>query len=547
MLASSANFPLLAELLAEQQRLDTPVARFSAGLDSSRGAPSIVAPQLIPLTAPNPGEQYAFEVDLDSCTGCKSCVAACHSLNGLDENETWRDVGLLVSSRRTQPFSQTVTTACHHCADPACLNGCPVLAYEKDPVTGIVRHLDDQCIGCSYCILKCPYDVPKFSERLGIVRKCDMCHSRLAAGEAPACAQACPTHAIRIVTVSTTLPGAASASERMSSLAASVSEWTENPPAYVRCSATDVTAPTFLPCAPDPSYTQPTTRYITTRELPDSLVAADAATLRPQPPHWPLVIMLTLLPAAVGCALSAAVLTAAPAEFVTYYVTNLSAAFAGAAPANVTYYVTLAASLLGATGLAASVFHLGQPLRAWRSFLGWRRSWLSREAMVFGAWFPVATAALLWPGLRFASAALGLIGLGCSVMIYVDTRRHFWRASQTVPRFFGTAALVAIAGAAPFVAALLLVIKLAWESRTYWDGSISARLQRGPLAAVANTRDALGLVAIVWLLVAPNVFVFLPLLAGELAERYLFFRAVDAPKMPGLPAEGSAQAGMRAA
>ena len=42
-----------------------------------------------------------------------------------------------------------------------CLNGCPVLAYEKDPVTGIVRHLDDQCIGCQYCMLKCPYDVPQ--------------------------------------------------------------------------------------------------------------------------------------------------------------------------------------------------------------------------------------------------------------------------------------------------------------------------------------------------------------------------------------------------
>ena len=48
----------------------------------------------------------------------------------------------------------------------------------------VVRHLDDQGIGCSYCIMKCPYDVPKFSERLGIVRKCDMCANRLAAGEA---------------------------------------------------------------------------------------------------------------------------------------------------------------------------------------------------------------------------------------------------------------------------------------------------------------------------------------------------------------------------
>ena len=150
MLASRENLPLLAELLAEQQQLQTPVARFSAGLDAGSAAQlGSLASQLMPISRPAPGEHYAFEVDLDSCTGCKSCVAACHSLNGLDDDETWRDVGVLVSPSRARPLTQTVTTACHHCTDPACLNGCPVLAYEKDPVTGIVRHLDDQCIGCS--------------------------------------------------------------------------------------------------------------------------------------------------------------------------------------------------------------------------------------------------------------------------------------------------------------------------------------------------------------------------------------------------------------
>ena len=71
-------------------------------------------------------------------------------------------MGLLLGTRK-QPYLQTVTTACHHCVEPACAEGCPVLAYDKNPITGIVSHLDDQCIGCSYCILKCPYDVPKFN------------------------------------------------------------------------------------------------------------------------------------------------------------------------------------------------------------------------------------------------------------------------------------------------------------------------------------------------------------------------------------------------
>ena len=93
-------------------------------------------------------------------------------------------------------MQQTVTTACHHCLDPACANGCPTLAYEKDQSTGIVHHLDDQCMGCRYCEMKCPYEAPKYNDNLGIIRKCDMCQSRLEINEAPACVQACPNEAI---------------------------------------------------------------------------------------------------------------------------------------------------------------------------------------------------------------------------------------------------------------------------------------------------------------------------------------------------------------
>src|SRR5439155_8891627 len=153
---------------------------------------------LLPLEAPRAGQQYAFEVDLDSCTGCKACVTGCHNLNGLDEGEMWRTVGLLHGGTAANPVQQTITTSCHHCLEPACMSGCPVEAYEKDPITGIVRHLDDQCIGCQYCVLKCPYDVPKYDAGRGIVRKCDMCSDRLSAGEAPACVQGCPTSAIAI-------------------------------------------------------------------------------------------------------------------------------------------------------------------------------------------------------------------------------------------------------------------------------------------------------------------------------------------------------------
>ncbi len=494
----------LAELLDEQQRLQTPVAQFARGHDRVRSA---FSPSLIPLSAPQAGEQYAFQVDLDACTGCKACVAACHSLNGLDDTESWRDVGLLLSrpadSSRTsfdlrhsfshEGFAQTVTTACHHCADPGCLNGCPVRAYEKDPITGIVRHLDDQCIGCSYCILKCPYDVPKYNDRLGIVRKCDMCHGRLSAGEAPACVQACPTHAIRIVTVSLTDNRQADTS-------------------------------TFLPGAPDPKWTQPTTRYLSRNPLPVTVEAADAGALHVQPTHWPLVVMLVGTQASVG------------------------ALAAGSVP------VALA---LAIAGLAASVLHLGQPLRAWRAFLGLRRSWLSREIVVFGLYPPLLIASLLpWIATAASTAALvaGGAGVLCSIMIYVDTPRREWRLSRTALRFGATSLLAGLSTA--FAAsegrsqALALALAALASGKLFLEfldsrGDRQRRLYTGPLRRIHVSRILFGVLGGLFLpasaLLDPasaagcSLLAFVVVLIAEGAERVLFFRAVDPSKMPGVP------------
>ncbi len=490
----------LAELLSEQQQLQTPVTRAATAhaLQPSAWRAERFR-ELVPLTAPGPGQQYAFEVDLDSCSGCKACVSGCHSLNGLDDEETWRDVGAILggttSVSSAPAYQQTVTTACHHCEDPACMNGCPVLAYEKDPVTGIVRHLDDQCIGCSYCVLKCPYDVPKYNQRLGIVRKCDMCHGRLAAGEAPACAQACPTQAIRIVTVSTTAPS-------------------------------PYDAVVSLP--QDPAYTRPTTRYVSKNPLPSALRAADADTPRPQHAHLALVFLLTGTQLALGLMVSAKILN----------------------PNSQILNVTAAVFFFAA--LAASVAHLGQPLRAWRIFLGLRRSWLSREAVILGgaAPFVALTAALpfVLPHLpaapadfigqwslvigHFAVAATAL-GVLCSAMIYIDTRRHFWRPANTFLRMGGTVFIATFAFLSPPVAALALAFKLALEHRLLRASPVSARLHAGPLRTVARARLALGVAALVLFALQQSWLGFVLFALGELLERVLYFQAVDAPKMPG--------------
>ncbi|MGL5097819.1 MAG: 4Fe-4S dicluster domain-containing protein, partial [Planctomycetia bacterium] len=304
-----AGDPLIAALLSEQRDL-TAVERFSrrhAELQSPAAAP--LYRDLIPLTHPGPGEQYAFEVDLDACSGCKACVAACHSQNGLDEDETWRSVGLLVGGTSALPVLQHVTTACHHCLEPACSIGCPVNAYEKDPVTGIVRHLDDQCIGCQYCTLACPYEVPKYNHGKGIVRKCDMCRDRLAADEAPACVQACPNQAIRITLTS------------------------------VDVVRRDAEATVFLPGAADPGLTLPTTVFKTKKPTPRNLLPADYWDVRLQHGHPSLSAMLVLTQASVG-AFAAQVFTA------------------GAAPRHA-LVGSLTALALGVVGLVAATSHLG--------------------------------------------------------------------------------------------------------------------------------------------------------------------------------------------
>lgn len=506
---------LIDELLGEQGDL-TAVARFAQFHEAATGPlQGRFYSSLIPTQTPGPGRQYAFEVDLDRCSGCKACVAGCHAMNGLDDGESWREVGLIIGGPPGLPVLQHVTSACHHCVDPACLNACPVDAYEKDPVTGIVKHLDDQCFGCQYCTLACPYDAPKFHPGKGIVRKCDMCSDRLKAGEAPACVQACPHEAIaiRVVEVAEVVAAAEAGS--------------------------------FLPASPDPSYTLPTTRYVTRKPLQGPVRAADHHRSEPEHAHWPLVVMLVLTQASAGGFL---------ADFLARW---SGVAVPAALPA--------LALALGLIGINASLLHLGRPLLAYRALIGLRHSWLSREIAAFGLFANLAlahtAATFLRPGLAAATApavaSAGVFAVFCSVMVYHVVRRPFWRASISGAKFAGTSVVLGLAvalAATGGARAVGLGLAAATAAKLALDASVlvhlrdprmtilrrSAVLLTGPLAWVAVCRLVLGLLGGVALpLLTPGAGVvmasaaFLAVLGGEIAERYLFFSAVVRPKMPG--------------
>jgi Fe-S-cluster-containing dehydrogenase component len=153
-------------------------------------------------------QQYAMLHDTTRCVGCQACERACCEKNGFPEPETVPEIGHV---RVTSPEALTVVNArakgketsvfcktqCMHCDQPACVSACLVNAMYKT-AEGPVIWQEDKCMGCRYCMIACPYDVPKF-EYGSInprIRKCVMCYDRLQEGRIPACAEACPQEAI---------------------------------------------------------------------------------------------------------------------------------------------------------------------------------------------------------------------------------------------------------------------------------------------------------------------------------------------------------------
>lgn len=547
---------VIQETLRAQHDL-TAVERFARLHEQGDVGSGSLYESQIPLTKPQVGQQYGFQVDLDACTGCKACVVGCNKLNGLDHDEAWRTVGLIHGGTADAPIQQTVTTACHHCLDPACMNGCPVGAYEKNAETGIVKHLDDQCIGCQYCTLTCPYEVPQYNKRLGIVRKCDMCQDRLVEGESPACVESCPNGAISIKIVE-------------------INEVLD-----------DAQGDAFLPGAPSPGITAPTTTFKTKRSIPRNVLPANFYNVRPAAKHLPLVVMLVLTQLSVGA-------------FVVDSLMNWGN------PSELTATLGRAQSLvalaLGLLALGASLFHLGRPLYAFRAFIGLRTSWMSREIIAFGAFVKVALvyALSVWKPewfdllgipallgtdtvgvqrlLSLVTSSVGVFAVVCSVFIYVVTKRKWWSGTATGMKFFGTAAQLGFAtmtvttcisaslfpnadleGVFRSLAGWFLgvtALKLLYEASMFLhlldkqqgDLKRTALLMKRDLRQVTILRfwmGAIGGLVVPALLLSTHadptkattlvfaIFGLLCAMAGEFLERTLFFTAVSAPRMPG--------------
>lgn len=162
--------------------------------------------------SPKPGKEtqvefYGILVDTTRCEGCQSCEFACAEANGLPEpqdspvpgeirklDETRRSVINCYSTSKGEVY---VKKQCMHCNEPACAAACLTNAMTKTkegPVTWEGR----KCMGCRYCMVSCPFDIPKFEYHSANpkITKCNMCFERLQEGQKPACVENCPADAI---------------------------------------------------------------------------------------------------------------------------------------------------------------------------------------------------------------------------------------------------------------------------------------------------------------------------------------------------------------
>jgi Fe-S-cluster-containing dehydrogenase component len=158
---------------------------------------------------PSSKEFVGVLVDTTRCIGCRACEVACGQANGMLVPEVEKDAALekerttsekqwtVVNRYKTEKGDVFVKKQCMHCWQPACTAACLTNAMFKTQ-EGPVIWKADKCMGCRYCMVSCPYNIPKFeyNEWNPDIQKCTMCYGRLQEGKRPACVEACPADAL---------------------------------------------------------------------------------------------------------------------------------------------------------------------------------------------------------------------------------------------------------------------------------------------------------------------------------------------------------------
>lgn len=137
----------------------------------------------------------AFFIDPSRCIGCRACVQACA------ECDTHRGQSMIhLETIERRESVQTAPQICMHCEDPICARVCPADAIKQTPDGVTQSSLKSRCIGCSNCVLSCPFGVPRYEVGIDQMMKCDYCYDRTSVGKKPMCATVCPSEALTFTT-----------------------------------------------------------------------------------------------------------------------------------------------------------------------------------------------------------------------------------------------------------------------------------------------------------------------------------------------------------
>jgi phenylacetyl-CoA:acceptor oxidoreductase subunit 1 len=485
--------------------------------------------------------RWAMIADLERCVGCQTCTAACKHTNATSPAVQWRKV-LDIEAGSYPSVSRTyVPVGCQHCEDPPCMKVCPSTATRKR-ADGIVTIDYDICIGCAYCDVACPYQARfKVNEadfaygagrkmknetqredpaRLGVAQKCTFCSDRIDFGlengltpgvdprATPACANACIASALHFGDLDDPASNVSTLLQRHQ---------------HFRMHEEIGTGPGFYYLyehAGSPAVAE------NGGEPPAPATPSRIRTRGVEPwhqKHWDWKAAGNFLTGGVGPGL-----------------------FVGAAIAAVTVgpsaLLGLLAMALVGLGLLLVMMKIGRPLRAWSVLRQPQHSWMSREAWVALAFFPVALAAV-WTGMAalwLAAAALALVFLVCQAMILREAKGiPVWREPRIVPLIIATgltegaglflAACVVLPALAPLMrGAAAATVLLAAARALAWVAYRGALAQGGaPTKALAVLDDYRP-----WLLVGglvvPTVGVIAGILVGSLTAPFLAVAGIAA-------------------
>lgn len=322
-----------------------------------------------------------FIFDYSKCVGCHACMVACYVENSTKPPLSWRQVNHYNKEKLPLLGFINLSIACNHCAEAPCLKSCPTGAYSFDKDTKAVIHSPELCIGCNYCTWACPFDAPKYNPERGIIEKCHLCNHRLKENEIPACAINCPTGALSFgdVPVESVI----------------YAEGLSKQPIYPRLSVKGSQVLHSVQIA------DIKTSGVNERDVEKYFQSDKYQSINPI--HEIPLALFTF----IGSLLSG-----------WFWSTNISDSI------DLGFWQFAA---LGFIGLLLSAFHLGKPFRAYLSIKNLKTSWLSREILLYGAFFSVGLIALGFESkiMVIVASVLAFFFLIAVEMVYSITKKKY--------------------------------------------------------------------------------------------------------------------------